>query len=95
MEAREQEFGPQHSATCQALAELAKVFKHQNRNAEAAQLLWRELEGRESVLGVGHPYTIGAMERLESIQIQEEGCMCTQKTRFGRRRWIIACQLFT
>ena len=70
---REEEFGPEHPETCSTLAGFGHLFKHQNKNAEAAELLLRALEGQKNVLGVDHPATIRTKKELESVQRQQEG----------------------
>jgi hypothetical protein len=68
-----QKMGQYTPDTCSTLAGFGLLFKDQNRNAEAAEMLLRALDGRKNVFGVDHPATIRTKEQLESVQRQQEG----------------------
>jgi thioredoxin-like negative regulator of GroEL len=67
MHALERDFGPQHPDTLAAKYSLARVYRSQDRNAEAEELLVNVMASQDEANGPSHPHTQMTIKALWSI----------------------------
>src|SRR6202035_988950 len=64
---REKVFGPDHPDVALSLNNLAAVYQHQSRYADAEPLFKRSLAINEKTLGPGHPDVARSLNNLGSL----------------------------